>query len=119
MLITVQMTDEAGAVVAQAHTEINPANLILVQRSREALAREKGARWTMGALPFFGTMFKEAYGVPGKEDDADKAMIQMAGSAWLYDHVYCSLTEQQFIDSDLVFKVYPDGAVVCTRNQVS
>lgn len=114
MLVNVRVFDENQNKTIHFQTEINAEAMILIAKDREALVREKGRSFTQGAVPFFGGEFIKAVQADD-EREINKSAIEAAMAAWLYDHVYCGVSEVEFLRSELEFNLHPTGMVVYNR----
>lgn len=115
MLITTRVLDKSLNSVFQAHTEIDARNLVTVAKSREELARSKGPDWTAGAIPVFGKKLIDVMRTAALGDEIDRAAIDVAMAAWLFDSAYGGLNEEAFIQCDLEFTMLQDGTVKYDR----
>jgi hypothetical protein len=111
MLIKTKVLNEFLSPVFEGQTKINANELVRIAKSREEIARSKGAEWAAGAIPFFGqelinTMKKGELGAA-----LDKAAIEVAMVAWLFDSIYAGVDTETFIASDLNFTMTHDGIV--------
>jgi hypothetical protein len=93
---------------------LDTENLFVVAKSREQTARDQGAEWTAGAVSFFGSEVVKAVNF-GEHDDVSKAIIDMCMSAWLFDSMYCGVSADQYLESDMKFTISHAGVVAHTR----
>lgn len=114
MLVIVRVFDEHQVEVVHFEQNINAAGIITLAKSREPLMRAKGKTFTQGAVAFLGKEFVIAV----RQQDAlqiEKTAMQAVMSAWLYDSIYCDVTEDVFKRCNLEFNLHPTGMVVYNR----
>ena len=98
----------------QSEDNITVELLIELAKSREDMAREKGADWTAGAVSFFGSEIVKEVNT-GEHDDVTKAIYSMLMAAWLFDSMYCGISAAHYCQSELQFTITSDGVVVYNR----
>lgn len=114
MLVIVRVFDEHQAEVIYFEQSINAAGIITLAKSREPLMRAKGKAFTQGSVAFLGKDFVRAV----REKDAlqiEKTAMQAVMTAWLYDSIYCDVSEDVFKRCNLEFNLHPTGMVVYSR----
>ena len=115
MLIKVSVVDTFWNPVFTAQTEINPVALMVVAEQREEMAREKGVDWIHGAITFFGQELVKVMSTMQENKTIEKAALELAQVTWLFDSIFCGLSAESFVQSDLQFTVTPDGIVKYDR----
>lgn len=110
-IVTRVLNQEGNGFTFEGVVKINGEALISIAKSKEKLVREKGAEFTQGAIPFWGGELVKLtkQGLIGTE--VEETAIQVAMAAWLFEHVYGGLSRKTFLQSSLVFTMYPGGAV--------
>jgi hypothetical protein len=98
----------------QSEGHFNIENLFEITKIREQNFRDKGEKWTGGAVSFFGSEVVKAVDT-GEHHDVSEAIIQMLMATWLYDSLYCGITAIHYIESDMQFTVAANGVVAYTR----
>lgn len=111
MIVYTEVLDESAQVSFQGHTEINGLMLTVVAESREDLVRKKGPEFAQGAIPFFGSQLVEALKSRKSDTALKEAIVDMTMATWLYEFVFCGMTPEQFVASDLIFTINHIGAV--------
>lgn len=119
MFIKTRVLDEKWNPVFEAETEVDAIYLMLVSESREELVRSKGADWAAGAIPFFGQELINAMKSGQQGHPIEKAAIEVAMAAWLFDSIYGGLDAEAFVKSNLEFTMMPGGAVKYDRRPSS
>lgn len=114
MLVKMRVFDENQQVTIHYQTAINASALIQVAKPREATMLEKGKEFTQGAVPFFGEEFIKAVRADNKVE-IEKSAMQAAMAAWLSDHLFAGVSEEEFARCDLEFNMHPTGMVVYNR----
>lgn len=115
MLIRVFTTDDQSEPTLAMETQVDAAALMAMAQPRAAEARERGAEWTAGAIPFFVQELVDALqaGKPGQEIEMQATNAAMA--AWLYDSVHDGVSADIFAQCDLVFTLSEGGVVQYDR----
>ena len=111
MLLTVRVFDAAGELAYHEDFPVDGLTLTIVGESREALAREQGAEWTAGDVPFFAGQVLGAVRLGAGRDEIHRQTLQMAMAAWVFDHVYGGLTAEAFLATDVMFSIEASGVV--------
>ena len=114
MNVTTLVLNANGEPHFKSEDQFDIENLFEIAKTREQNARDKGAEWTAGAVSFFGSEVVKAVNT-GEHNDVSKAIIQMFMAAWLFDSLYCGITANHYLESDMKFTIAADGAVAHTR----
>ena len=114
MKITTLVLNVDGEPHFQSEDQFNLENLFAIAKTREQNAHEKGAKWTAGAVSFFGGEVVKAVNT-GEHDDVSKAIMEMLMVTWLFDSLYCGITAAHYLESDMEFTITADGTVTHTR----
>ena len=85
------------------------------ERRGEPLWALDGPDWTAGAIPVFGKKLIDMMRTAALGDEIDRAAIDVAMAAWLFDSAYGGLNEEAFIQCDLEFTMLQDGTVKYDR----
>jgi len=119
LTIVTKVIGEDLKIVFEGSTTINGTALIEIAKSKEAIAKSKGQKFTEDAVPFWGgelvNLVKQ--GVIGKE--MDHAATQVGMAAWLCEKLYNGVSEKEFLQSSLVFTMLPNGIVLYDRNKIN
>ena len=76
MNVTTLVLNSDGEPHFQSEDQFDVKNLIVIAKSREQNAVEKGVEWTAGAVTFFGSeVVKDV--ITGEHNDVNKAIIQI------------------------------------------
>jgi hypothetical protein len=110
-----KVVDETGELIFQGRTPINPQAMFQIAVSRQAIAREKGAKFVQDGIPVFGKTLVEAVQRQALGDEIDRAAVMAAMMAWLHESVFDGVKEDDFANCDLEFVMLPGGAVAYTR----
>jgi len=114
MKVTTLVLNANGEPHFRGEDSFDIMNLFAVAESREQTARDRGAEWTNGAVSFFGSEVVKAVDF-GEHADVSKAICDMLMAVWLFDSLYCGISEDQYLQSDMEFTISHDGAVAYTR----
>ncbi len=114
MKVTTLVLNADGDPHFRSEDNFDIVNLFAVAKSREQMARDKGAEWTAGAVSFFGSEVVKAVDF-GEHDDVSKSIIDMLMAAWLFDSLYSGVSEGQYLESDMEFTISHDGVVAHNR----
>ena len=107
------MTGDANEILAE--TKIDAVSLMVAAESREPQARAKGRAWTASAVPFFAQEMITSVRSGKAESLVEMDAVNAAMDAWLCDSIYDGVKAEEFVASDLIFTVLPDGAVKYDR----
>ena len=119
MLIRVYTTDDQSEPTLAVETQVDPAALMAMAQPREAEARERGAEWTGGAIPFFVQELADALAAGKPAHDIEMHATNAAMAAWLYDSIHDGVSADIFAQCDLVFTLSPGGVVQYDRTPAS
>lgn len=115
MLIRVFTTDDQSDPILAVETQVDAAALMAMAQPREAEARQRGAEWTAGAIPFFVQELADALAAGKPAQEIDMHATNAAMAAWLYDSVHDGVSADIFAECDLVFTLSPGGVVQYDR----
>ena len=115
MLIRTIVLDKTSSPVFRGKTEIDFDNLLTVAKTREELVRHKGSEWASNAVPAFARDLCEHLKSKDLGESLDKAAMNLALAAWLFDTIYRGLTIDDYVERELVFTIAHDGQVKFER----
>lgn len=119
MLINITVLDDAFSPVFKYQTEINQLNLMIIAESREKMVKEKGAEWTAGGVTFCGKQLVEKFNASNKKNpDLQKEATETAMALWLFQSIYCGVTAESFMKTNLDLRISPDGTVQSTSHPI-
>lgn len=98
----------------QSEDQFNIENLFEIAKSSEQICRDHGAKFTAGAVSFYGGELIKAVNT-GEHADVSKAIMEILQAAWLFDSLFDGVTNAQYLESDMKFTIADNGTVVHTR----
>ncbi len=117
MNVHLKALNERGELYFESEVAIDPMHLIKFARERAPMFRAKGQAFAEGSVPFYGSeMLKAAQA--GDADGVHFNAINAAMGVWLSESIFGSLTETEFIHSNLHLTVRADGAVKVDRIRI-
>jgi hypothetical protein len=114
MKVTTLVLNAGGEPHFRGEDHFDTGNLLALAKRHEQIVRDKGAEWAAGAVSFFGAEVVKAVNF-GEYDDVNRAIVNMCMAAWLFDSMYCGVSTDQYLESDMKFTISHDGAVAHTR----
>jgi hypothetical protein len=114
MLLTTRVIADSK-VAFETTADIDGPRLIATAAGREEMARDRGPDWVDGAVTAFTHEFVEAAEQQYEESEVGLLATNLAMVVWLRESVFGGVTQDDFLNSDLVFTVGADAVVSYAR----
>lgn len=114
MLLTTRVIAESK-IAFETTAEIDGPRLMAAAAGRQELARSRGEEWVDGAVTAFAHEFVE--GAERRYEEAEVGLLatNLAMVVWLRESVFGGVSEEEFLQSDLIFTIGAEGIVSYAR----
>lgn len=119
MKISILIQDASQQIVFRSNTKVDPDSLFEAAESRAPAIQQRGEKFALSGVPFFAKKVVAAAREQRLGLDIDKAVVEVAMMAWLYEHLFRGVSQDDFARSTLTFTVLPSGNVEYTRSSGS
>jgi hypothetical protein len=114
MQLTTRVIAESK-IAFETTAEIDGPRLMAAAAGREELARSRGADWVDGAVTAFAHEFVEGAERRYEESEVGLLATNLAMVTWLRESVYGGVSQEDFLNSDLIFTIAAEGVVSYAR----
>lgn len=110
MQITVNLLDESNETWFVGARELPAEYMLKIAAERDSIVKEKGPEFVQGAISAFGSQLVEVVKSGAKEDDIDKAVLELGLAVVVADRMH-GVQDAVLKESQFVLTVYHNGVV--------
>ncbi|MBC7622325.1 MAG: hypothetical protein H7232_02945 [Aeromicrobium sp.] len=119
MIIDIQLLDKSRKVICKQIADMDALKLMVVSEKAEALVLKLGAEKSRQFIAVSCIELGEAIQDQLPEEVVSARVCNAVMFTWLYESIYCGLTADTFITSDLKFRIFADGGAEYGRESAA